>query len=141
MPSTVITFPIPAYQNLPINPQFYVPRVFFISNISLGTKTIVTTTSDMNYVIGQLIRLIIPKTFGCIQLNGIQGIVINIPTTNQVTLNIDSSQNVDPYIASMAKTKAQIVAIGDINNGGINSQGRINNLTYIPGSFIDVSPA
>jgi hypothetical protein len=93
----------------------------------------------MNYVIGQEVRLIIPPSFGCRQLNEQTGLVISIPAANQVVLDIDSSQNVDPYIASSATTVAQILPIGDINNGTSNANGRVLNGTFIPGAFIDVS--
>lgn len=137
---TVISYPIPAYSNVPIQPQFYKPRQNFISNVSLGTTTRITTIQDVNYVIGQLVRLIIPPTFGCRQLNEAQGYVLSIPSSNQIVLSIDSSQNVDPFVSSSATTQPQVLPIGDINTGATNNQGRSNNSTFIPGSFINVSP-
>lgn len=143
---TVISYPIPPYSNVPIEPQFYQPRRFVISAISLGTTTTVTTTQDMDYVIGQLVRLIIPPTFGTRQLNEQQGYVIAIPADNQVTLDINS-QGFDSFVNSSATTKAQILAIGDINSGYQSSTGRsiptVNGNTQIsiPGSFINISPA
>jgi len=137
---TVISYPIPPYQNFPIQAQFYQPSRFVISNVTLGQTTVVTTSVDHNYVIGQEVRLLIPSSFGCIQLNEIKGYVITIPASNQVNVNIDSSQNVDPYIASSARTPAQILAIGDINSGQINSNGINSFLTYVPGSYINISP-
>lgn len=143
---TVISYPIPAYANVPIEAQFYQPSRFVISGVTLGQTTTVTTTANMNYVIGQQARLIIPPSFGCIQLNESQGYVLSIPAPNQVVLSIDSSKNVDPYIASTATTVAQILAIGDINSGVISSTGRSiptvagNTGTQVPGSFINISP-
>jgi len=137
---TVISYPIPANQNEPIHAEYYLPTQFFISAITLGLTTIVTTTVNLNYVIGQEIRLIIPPTFGCRQLNGQTGFVISIPQTNQVEVSIDSSKNVDAFIASTATTQAQILAIGTINTGATNTQGDVNNTTFIPGSFINISP-
>lgn len=142
---TVISYPIPPYSNVPIHPEFYQPRRFVILAISLGVTTTVTTTLDMDYVIGQLVRLIIPPTFGTRRLNEAQGYVIAIPASNQVTLDINS-QGMDPFINSIATTKAQILAIGDINSGYASSTGRsiptINGNTQItiPGSFINISP-
>lgn len=134
-----ITGPIPAYTNVPINPQWYQPRMFFISGITLGQTTTVTTTEDHDYVVGQQCRLIIPPTNGCRQLNEQIGIVLSIPADDQVVLNINSSMNVDSFVSSSAKTQPQILAIGDVNTGTTNT-GRTNNITYIPGSFIDISP-
>jgi hypothetical protein len=134
-----ISGPIALYNNLPIEPQYYQPSRFVISNIALGVMTTITTTLNMNYVIGQLVKLIVPPSFGCRQLNERQGYVISIPTANQVILSIDSSQNVDPYVASTLTTVAQILAIGDVNQGQINT-GRSNNLIYPLGAFINISP-
>jgi hypothetical protein len=139
MSTPAIQGPVPPYSNVNINAQFYQPSVFVISAVSLGVTTIVTTTQNNNYSVGQEIRLIIPQTFGCRQLNGKIGIVLSIPMANQVEINIDSSKNVDPYQSSSATTQAQIVAMGDINNGLISSTGRILPETQIPGSFINIS--
>lgn len=141
----VISYPIPPYSNVPIEPQFYQPSRFLISAITLGITTTVTATTDMNYVIAQLVRLIIPLRFGSRQLNEQQGYVIAIPASNQVEIAINSL-DVDPFIASPtflpseSQTKAQILAIGDVGNGTVNSSGRINLATTIPGAFINISP-
>lgn len=139
---SVLTYPIPAYQNLPIEPDFYQPSRFVISNIALGLTTLVTTSVNHNYVIGQECRLLIPAPFGCYQLNEVLGYVLSIPMSNQVELSINSLINVDQFIASSDTypSVAQIVAVGDLNSGQINSNGRIQNKTYIPGSFINISP-
>jgi hypothetical protein len=136
----VVSSPFPPFQNVPINPQFFKPSRFVISAVALGITTTVTTTVNHNYVIGQDIRLIIPPSFGCIQLNETKGIVLSIPAANQVIVSINSSMNVDPYIASTASTPAQILAIGDINAGQTNANGIISTLNFIPGSFQNISP-
>jgi len=136
----VISYPIPIYQNLPIHAEYYQPSRFVISNVTLGTTTTITTSEDHNYVIGQECRLIIPPSFGCRQLNEKKGFVISIPSSTQVVLDINSSVNVDPYFASSATTVAQILAIGDINQGQVNIHGQTQQLTYIPGSFTNISP-
>ena len=134
------TGPVAPYNNLPIEPQNYQPRFYFISNISLGQMTTVTTTNNNDYVIGQECRLLIPPSNGCRQLNEQTGFVVSIPAPNQVTLNINSSVNVDPFTPSTFTIKPQIVAIGDVNTGAINSNGRSPTGTYVPGSFINISP-
>ncbi len=139
MTSTVISYPIPAYQNLPIEAQFYEPSRFVISNITLGQTTLVTTTENVNYVIGQQVRILIPSLFGTIQLNEQIGYVLSLPAPNQVEINIKSIDYND-FISSTSTTKPQILAIGNINSGAINSSGRTLNSMFIPGSFIDISP-
>lgn len=140
MTSTVISYPIPAYSNLPIESQFYQPSQFVISAVTLGATTTVTTTQDNNYVVGQLVRFIIPPTFGCRGLNGQLGFVLSIPSSNQVVVDINSN-GMDAYVASSATTPAQLLAIGDKNNGVISSTGRSIPSVTIPGSFINISPS
>ena len=131
--------PIALYNNLPIEPQFYQPSRFVISAISLGPTTTITTTVNNNYVVGQEVRLLIPPSFGSYQLNEQTGFIISIPASDQFVLNIDSSMNVNAFINSSSTTQAQCVAMGDLNTGQTNT-GRTNNITYIPGSFINISP-
>ncbi len=147
--STTIPFgPTPAYSNPPIEPQYFAPRNYVISALALATPTpfttTVTTSVDHDYVIGQEIRLLIPFFYGSTQLNNAKGFVVSIPAANQVVVSIDSSQNVNAFIASPTynglQQSPQILAIGDINNGQINTSGRTNQGTYIPGSFINISP-
>jgi hypothetical protein len=137
---TVISFPTPLYQNFPIQAQFYQPSRFVISSITLGQTTIITATQNMNFVIGQEVRLIIPPQFGSYQLNEQTGFVLSLPALNQVEINIDSSMNVDPYIAATSSIQAQILPVGDVNTGIQNANGSQNVSTFIPGSFQDISP-
>ena len=136
----VISYPVPLFSNLPIHAEYYLPQVFVISNITIGMTTIVNTTLPHDYVIGQLVRLIIPRPYGTIQLNQQRGYVVSIPSPTQVELNINS-HSMDTFIAATYQTESpQIAAIGDINTGATNACGRINQITYIDGSFRNISP-
>ena len=132
--------PTPPYNNPPIQPQFYEPSMFFIAGVTLGQTTIVTTTKNLNYVIGQLVRLLIPESSGCFQLNETFGFVLSLPAPNEVEIGIDSSRNVNQFTSSSDPTQPQILAIGDTNSGIISSTGRNIPTTNIPGSFINISP-
>jgi hypothetical protein len=141
MQKQVISYPVPLFNNnIPINATFYQPSNFFISAITLGVTTTVTTSVNHNFVIGNEVKVLIPSSFGCIQLNGKKGYVLSIPSANQVITSIDSSMNVDPFKTSNANTQPQIKAVGDINSGQINNNGNITSTTFIPGSFINISP-
>lgn len=136
MSNTVISYPIPAYQNLPIRSNYYMPSRYEISAIANGQTTTITTSTDHNYVIGQLVRIHIPPTFGIRELNEQKGYVILIPAANQVTVDIDSSF-FNSFVSSIATTKPQICAIGDINQGNFN-QPQAENI-FIEGSFRNIS--
>lgn len=133
--------PIAPERNPAIEPEFYQPSVFTISALARGIQTTITTSVDHNYVVGQLVRLLIPSFYGSFQLNGQDGYVNSIPAANQVVVGINSTQ-ANAFISSptYGPTPPQIVAVGDVNTGPINSQGRRNNGTFIQGSFINISP-
>ncbi len=135
----LMTGPIALYNNVPIQPQFYQPSQFFISAITLGQTTIVTTSVNNNYVIGQLCRLLIPNGWGSRELDERTGYVISIPNPNQVELNINS-MGINAFINAGFPTRPQIVAVGDINYGVINANGRAPLAINIPGSFENISP-
>jgi len=143
--------PIAPENNPPITPQYYLPSQFRIKNIITGITTIIQTTVPHNYVIGQTIRLTIPQYFGSFPLNEQQGEVISIPAPDEILTTINS-QFANPFIPNPTyqSTPAQIMAIGDINNGTINSvvltqplgvRGLPQTGCFIPGSFIEISPA
>ena len=132
--------PIAAENNPPITPQYYRPGVFNIASIANGLTTLVTTTVNHNYVIGQAVRFLISQLYGERQLNEQTATVISIPNPNQVVVNINSSF-FDLFVPNTMSgtTQPQILAIGDVNSGPINS-GRSGNTTFIPGSFVNISP-
>jgi len=134
--------PISPENNPPINPQYFQPREFNIASITNGQTTLVTTTVPHDYVVGQLVRLLISQLFGARQFNEKTAYVINIPSNTSITLALDSS-SFDLFIANptLSTTQPQVVAVGDVNTGVINSQGRFVNGTFIPGSFQNISPA
>ena len=133
--------PTPAYNNPPTKPQSFKPSKFSVSNIQLGITTTVTTAQNDNYVIGQLVRLVIPSPYGCRQLNEVSAYVIGLPTANQIVLNVDS-RSFDSFNATptYGPTPPQIVAIGDVNTPNPSSQGRVSVALTIPGAFQNISP-
>lgn len=214
---SAIIGPIAPYSNVPIEPQFYQPRRFVISDITLGRTTTVTTETDHDYVVGQLVKLLIPKLYGAQQLNNVVGYVISVPSDDEVVISFNSigfnsfitnpitatitgatqnspcvitannyfktgqyiritnvsgmtelndnnylilssnsttitiqenSTSFSAYASGGIATllgyvtnEPEIISIGDINQGVTNTTGRIDTGTYIPGSFINISPA
>lgn len=130
--------PVPAYNNPPIEPDNYQPRSFVIQDITLGPTTTVEATTDLDYVIGQLVRLLIVRVGGCVELNEKQGYVISIPAANQVTLDI-YSVGLNPFVYVTGSNQSQILAIGTINTGTINANGPSQLSNEVPGSFINIS--
>ena len=67
--------------------------------------------------------------------------MVSVPTSDEVYLDINTSLGYSPFTTSTNPQQPQIIAIGDLNSGQTNVSGRIQNITYVPGSFINISPA
>lgn len=135
---TVLSYPRPIYSNPPIKPQDYKPSRFVISAISQGLTTTITTSEDHNYVVGQQIRFIIPPDYGMRELDKKQGIIIFIPSSTQFVIQLDT-RGFNSFLNPGTSTKAQTLAIGDINSGIIATNGINISSTNIPGSFVNIS--
>lgn len=51
---------------------------------------VVTTVNDHRYVIGMMVRFLIPVQFGMVELNNVTAQVISM-TNNSLTINVDST--------------------------------------------------
>jgi hypothetical protein len=115
-------------------PYIYFPGTSFISGITLGTTTTIDTTDAHNFVVGQEVAFRIPNQWGTVELNSlpnvqipgspIYGYVIAVTDYNTVVVNINSSAytpfSVNQTFASVpGLSYPQIVAVGDVNTGGV----------------------
>lgn len=115
-------------------PYLYFPGTTVISAITTGTTTTIDTASAHNFVVGQEVAFRIPSQWGTVELNSlpntlvpgspVYGYVIAVTDYNTVVVNIDSSAysafTSNPTVASVpGLSYAQIVAVGDVNTGGV----------------------
>ncbi len=115
-------------------PYLYFPGTTFISGITLGTTTTIDTTDAHNFVVGQEVAFRIPSQWRTVELNSlpntlvpgspVYGYVIAVTDYNTVIVNINSSAftpfNVNQTVASVnGLSYPQIVAVGDVNTGGV----------------------
>lgn len=133
-------------------PYLYAPGVSIISGITNGTTTTIDTTTAHNFVVGQEVAIRIPNVlpstvqqWGPTQLNSlpnsttpgspIYGYVVAVTDYNTVVVNIDStgftsfSSNI-PFSSYPGLNFCQIVAVGDVNTGGV--QISANSALYPP---------
>ncbi len=126
-------------------PNLYAPGVNVIRGITTGTTTTIDTTSAHNFVVGQEVAFRIPPSWGTTQLNSlpntvipgspIYGYVVAVTDYNTVVVNINSTgytaytANI-PFLSFPGLTFPQIVAVGDVNTGGV--QISANSALYPP---------
>jgi hypothetical protein len=114
-------------------PFLYAPGVSYISSLSLGSTTTINTTAPHNLVAGALVGFRIPSAYGTVELNSlpngvipgspIYGVVQSVSDSDTVVVNIDSSSyssfdNNQPIANVPGLNFPQMVAVGDLNNGG-----------------------
>jgi len=115
-------------------PALYAPNVGFISAITLGATTTVVTTAPANFVVGQEVAFRIPVVYGTYQLNSlpnliipgspIYGYVTSVTNSTTYVVNINSTaytafNNNQPFANVPGLKFPQIVAVGDVNTGGL----------------------
>lgn len=106
-----------ANQYLP--PVILIPGSFLITGITQASPMVITFTVPANsantYLIGQLVRLTVPKTWGMYQANGLTGKIIAVGAST-MSLNIDSSL-FDPFVynPTSPETPASLAPSGSQN--------------------------
>jgi hypothetical protein len=127
-------------------PSIYFPGQSVISAINRGTTTTIDTANAHNYVVGQEVAFRIPSTWGTVELNSlpntltpgapVYGYVIAVTDYNTFVVDINSSamtafvNNPTVAVASTGLTPPQVVAVGDVNTGGV--QISANSSLYPP---------
>ncbi len=137
--------PTGAFVQKVLYPDLYFPGTVGISAITTGTTTTIDTTKAHNFVVGQEVAFRIPTIWGTYQLNSlpntvipgspIYGYVIAVTDYNTVVVNINSTGytafNSNQPVANVAGQQfPQIVAVGDVNTGGV--QISANSVLYPP---------
>ncbi len=122
-------------------PYLYAPGVSIISAITTGTTTTIDTTDAHNFVVGQEVAIRMPQVNGVSPLawgdarynslpnttipgSPIYAYVIAVTDYNTVILNINSTGytafNSNIPVANVSGLQyPQIVAVGDVNTGGV----------------------
>lgn len=122
-------------------PYLYAPGVSIISGITVGTTTTIDTTDAHNFVVGQEVAIRMPQVPGVTPVawgdsrynslpnsvipgSPIYAYVIAVTDYNTVVLNIDSTGytafNANIPVANVPGLQyPQIVAVGDVNTGGV----------------------
>ncbi len=136
--------PLTRYNLGLFNSGTYTPFVCDIAAIVTGQNTLVTTSVNHAFVIGQEVQFFIPPVWGMIQLDQMTGYVTAIPTSNEFTVNIDSLgfnafiiPTPSPFVVI---TPAQVAGIGDFNTGTVSPGGIPSNPNTIPGAFQNQFP-
>ncbi len=96
-----------------------IPSALLITDISRAYPLVVTftvpATGSNTYVIGQLVRLTVPRTWGMYQANGLTGRILAVGAST-MSLDIDST-NFDAFIdgSSGPETPASLAPAGSQN--------------------------
>jgi hypothetical protein len=121
-------------QNPPVDPTVFSPRNFVVTNITNAIQSQVTTSAVNDYVVGQLVRMHVPRPYGMHQIDNLSGYIISIQSSTQFTTDINTLF-FDSFVASPTypgNTSPQVTAIGDKN---LNSATTSNNGPNISGAF------
>ena len=130
--------PTGAYVMKVLYPFLYAPGQSWISAITTGTTTTVTTTLPHNFVVGQEIGFSIPTAYGTSQLNTLPNAIIpgnpkyytvtSVTSSTIFVCNANSTAatafNSNQTVASVPTSQpAEVFAIGTYNTGALQYSG------------------
>lgn len=130
--------PTGAYVMKVLYPFLYAPGQGWVSAITTGSTTTVTTTCAHNFVVGQEIGFLIPNAYGTTQLNTLPNLIIPGNPLYYIVTSVTSSTvfvcsantsgatafNSNQTIASVPTSQpAQVFAIGTYNTGSLQYSG------------------
>lgn len=131
--------PTGAFVRQVLYPFLYEPGVAYISAITTGATTTVTTTAPHNFVVGQEIAFHIPSVYGTTQLNSLPNnsipgspvyyYVTSVTSNTQFVCNANSTaatafNSNQPVLNGIAGLQLpKVVAVGDVNSGGVAYSG------------------
>lgn len=142
-----------AFMKKILYPFLYYPGSSAIAAIALGATTVVTTTDQHNFTVGQEVAFRIPSVWGTAELNSLPNVglpgsprygfvtIVNSPT--QVTVNINSTGFTAFTAPTVAQNRGvaypQIVAVGDNNTGSLlfGSNSNTINGPAISGAYLN----
>lgn len=91
----------------------YSPAMANISAITQANPAVITTTADVDYVIGQTCRVYLPNGWGMPQMNNLVVTITQISGTS-LTTNVDSTLFFPFTTPSPVVQVAQLVPVGEI---------------------------
>lgn len=131
--------PTGAFVKKVLFPFLYEPGTAFISAINLGgANVVVTTTAPHCFVVGQEIAFRIPPAYGSVQLNSLPDSQIpgspiyyyvtavssnTVFTCNALSAGVTAFNSNQPVSSVPGLSFPQVVAVGDINSGGVQYSG------------------
>ena len=108
---------------VPVDPRFY-PRRRFITAITQAASAVITMSVTHGYIVGEIVRIVVPTEFGMTQINGLLGTITALTTggTNTITVNINSTAFTAfafplSAVAAGGITFAQVVPVGEAASG------------------------
>ena len=78
-------------------PSIFYPRVRFITKITAANPAVVSLSVTHGYVVGQVVRMVVPAAYGMTQMDGIQATILAVNTAvtagsgNTITIDVDAS--------------------------------------------------
>jgi hypothetical protein len=125
--------PSGAFVRQVLYPYMYEPGVAFITALTTGTTTTVTTTDPHNFVVGQEIAFRIPAAYGTTELNTLPNVTIpgspvyyyvtsvtsnTVFVCNAVSTGFTAFTTNQSVASMVGQSLPQVIAVGDVNTGG-----------------------
>lgn len=126
------------------NSGTYYPFICDLEHVTQAEIALVTTTEPHGFELGNTVQFFIPQQWGMRQLNGLKGVVIAIPSDDEIEVDINTSTfdafTIPSPPAFVVIDPAQVAGIGDVNYGNLSPGGVPVQPMTVPGAFLNQPP-
>lgn len=98
-----------------VTDNFYLPKRSQISSITRALDAVITTTTDHDLISGEIVRIVVPQSYGMPQIDNQIGTITVINDTSFM-IDIDTVEYDAFIVPSNVKQFAQVVPIAEINS-------------------------
>ena len=97
----------------------FAPRRRFLANITAAANALVSTSQDHGLAVGEIVTFNVSADYGMVEIDGLKGTVLTVPSATTFTVNIDSTAFTafafpTSAIAATGVTQAHVIPVADI---------------------------
>lgn len=90
------------------------PALATIAALQQAELPFVVTSFPHTFITGQYVKFVIPEEYGMTQLNGISGLIIDIPTASSIQVDVNTSLFDAFVVPAVPLQSAQVIPTGEL---------------------------
>lgn len=90
------------------------PALATISAVQNAVVPAVVTSFPHTFIVGQYVKFLVPEEYGMTQLNGLTGLILEVPSASAIFIDIDTSMFDAFVVPAVPLQSAQVIPTGQL---------------------------